>query len=47
MAQFIRTIGIERAKMKIGMPVLISAEGANLAYNFKRLVWHKGKSAPA
>jgi hypothetical protein len=36
---FIRTIGIERAKMKIGM--------ANLAYNFKRLVWHEGRSAPA
>jgi transposase, IS5 family len=39
MALFIRTIGIERAKMKIGM--------ANLAYNFKRLVWHEGRSAPA
>ena len=39
MALFVRTIGIERAKMKIGM--------ANLAYNFKRLVWHEGKSAPA
>lgn len=38
MALFIRTIGIERAKMKIGM--------ANLAYNFKRLVWHEGRSAP-
>lgn len=39
MALFVRTIGIERAKMKIGM--------ANLAYNFKRLVWHEGRSAPA
>ena len=39
MALFVRTNGIERAKMKIGM--------ANLAYNFKRLVWHEGKSAPA
>jgi IS5 family transposase len=39
MALFVRTIDIERAKIKIGM--------ANLAYNFKRLVWHEGKSAPA
>lgn len=39
MALFVRTIGIERARMKIGM--------ANLAYNFKRLVWHEGRSAPA
>lgn len=38
MALFIRTIGIERAKMKIGM--------ANLVYNFKRLVWHEGRTAP-
>ena len=35
----VRTIGIERAKMKIGM--------ATLACNFNRLVWHKGRSAPA
>ena len=27
------------ANMKIGM--------ANLAYNFKRLIWHEGRSAPA
>jgi IS5 family transposase len=39
MALFVRTIGIERARMKIGM--------ANLAYNFKRLVWHEGRTAPA
>ena len=39
MALFDRTIGIERAKMKIGMAVL--------AYNFKRLVWHEGKCALA
>jgi len=38
MGLFVRTIGIERAKMKIGM--------ANLAYNFKRLVWHEGRTAP-
>lgn len=38
MKLFVRTIGIERAKMKIGM--------ANLAYNFKRLIWHEGKVAP-
>lgn len=39
MALFVRTIGIERARMKIGM--------ANLAYNFRRLVWHEGRTAPA
>ena len=39
MALFVRTIGIERARLKIGM--------ANLAYNFKRFVWHEGRSAPA
>jgi len=39
MGLFVRTVGIERARIKIGM--------ANLAYNFKRLVWHEGKSAPA
>lgn len=31
MALFVRTIGIDRAKMKIGME--------NLAHNFNRLVW--------
>lgn len=35
----VRTIGIERVRMKIGM--------VNLAYNFKRLVWHEGRSAHA
>lgn len=39
MKLFIRTIGIERAKIKIGM--------ANLAYNFARLVWHESRSVPA
>jgi transposase, IS5 family len=39
MALFVRTIGIERARMKIGM--------ANLADNFKRLVWLEGRTAPA
>jgi len=39
MGLFVRTIGIVRAKAKIGM--------ANLAYNFTRFVWHKGRIAPA
>ena len=39
MGLFIRTIGIARAKIKIGM--------ANLAYNFQRLAWLEGRSAPA
>ncbi len=39
MALFIRTIGIARATTKIGM--------ANLVYNFQRLVWLNGRSAPA
>lgn len=39
MKLFIRTIGIERARTKIGM--------ANLVYNFTRYVWHQGRSAPA
>lgn len=34
-----RTIGITRARIKIGM--------ANLAYNFQRLAWLEGRSAPA
>jgi len=38
MALFVRTIGIERVRVKIGM--------ANLAYNFKRLVWHEGGRVP-
>ena len=36
---FIRTIGIARARIKIGM--------ANLAYNFQRLAWLEGRGAPA
>ncbi|MEX6505033.1 hypothetical protein [Jiella sp. M17.18] len=39
MARFVRTIGIVRAEMKIGM--------ANLAYNLTRLVWQQGRRAPA
>jgi transposase, IS4 family len=39
MGLFIRTIGIARARIKIGM--------ANLAYNFQRLVWLEGRGAPA
>ena len=39
MGLFIRTIGIARARIKIGM--------ANLAYNFKRLIWLDGRTAPA
>ena len=35
----VRTIGIARARTKIGL--------ANLAYNMKRLVWLKGITAPA
>ncbi len=39
MGLFVRTIGIARAKAKIGM--------ANLAYNMTRYVWHQGRSVPA
>ena len=39
MGLFVRTIGIARARVKIGM--------ANLAYNLTRYVWHEGRSAPA
>lgn len=39
MKLFIRTIGLARAKVKIGM--------ANLAYNFTRLVWLEARNAPA
>ena len=38
MKLFIHTIGIERARIKIGM--------ANLVYNFSRLAWHEGRGAP-
>lgn len=39
MGLVIRTVGLARARLKIGM--------ANLAYNFTRLVWLEGRSAPA
>jgi IS5 family transposase len=39
MGLFIRTIGLARARIKIGT--------ANMAYNFKRLVWLEGRPAPA
>ena len=39
MRMFIRTIGIARARIKIGM--------ANLAYNFQRLIWLEGRTASA
>ena len=39
MKLFVRTIGIARAKVKIGM--------ANLAYNFTRLAWLEGQTVPA
>jgi IS5 family transposase len=37
MGLFVRTIGIARARTKIGM--------VNLAYNFTRFVWHQGRTA--
>lgn len=39
MGLFVRTIGIARARTKIGM--------ANLAYNLNRFVWHQGRTASA
>jgi IS5 family transposase len=39
MGLFVRTIGIARARTKIGM--------VNLAYNLTRYVWHEGRPAPA
>jgi IS5 family transposase len=39
MALFVRTIGIARAQVKIGI--------ANLAYNFSRLAWLNARIAPA
>lgn len=39
MKLFVRTIGIARAKVKIGM--------ANLAYNFNRLAWLKARPVSA
>lgn len=38
MGLFVRTIGMARARTKIGM--------ANLAYNLTRFVWHQGRTAP-
>jgi hypothetical protein len=35
----VRTIGLGRARIKIGM--------ANLAYTMRRLVWLQGRAAPA
>ena len=35
----VRTVGLARARIKIGM--------ANLAYNIRRLVWLQGRTAPA
>ena len=37
MGLFVRTIGVARATIKIGM--------ANLAYNLRRLVWHERRAA--
>ena len=39
MGLFIRTIGLARARTRIGM--------ANLAYNFTRYLWHEGRTASA
>jgi len=39
MGLIVRTIGLARARLKIGM--------ANLAYNFQRLAWLQGRTAPA
>ncbi len=39
MRLFVRTIGIVRAKAKIGM--------ANLSYNLARYVWHETRGVPA
>jgi IS5 family transposase len=39
MALFVRTIGLARAQVKIGM--------ANLAYNFTRLAWLDARTTPA
>jgi transposase, IS5 family len=38
MPLFIRTIGLGHATVKIGI--------ANLAYNFRRLIWLEGRTAP-
>lgn len=38
MGLVVRTIGMARARTKIGM--------ANLAYNITRFVWYQGRTAP-
>ncbi|CAO3357951.1 Mobile element protein [Azospirillum melinis] len=38
MALFIRTVGLARATVKIG--------SADPAYNFRRLIWLDGRTAP-
>ena len=39
MKLFIRTVGMARARTKIGL--------ANIAYNLTRLIWHQGRTGPA
>ncbi len=39
MKLFVRTVGLPRARLKIGM--------ANLAYNMRRFLWLQRKPAPA
>jgi IS5 family transposase len=39
MALFVRTIGLARARVKIGL--------ANIAFNMRRFVWLKGRKAIA
>ena len=39
MSLFVRTIGLARARLKIGL--------ANLAYNMRRFVWLHERGAPA
>ncbi len=39
MGLFVRTIGLGRARLKIGM--------VNLAYNMRRLLWLQGRTLPA
>ena len=39
MGLFVRSIGIKRARLKIGM--------ANIVYNMKRWIWLEGRTAPA
>jgi IS5 family transposase len=38
MGLFVRTIGLARARLKIGL--------ANLAYNMRRLVWLRAQGVP-